>query len=259
MLWSLLVVLSVSSIVVLWQDVGFVVRLWRLDGHLIRERDVQTASLLILVIWVLERKHDSDSDTDHSLLEPNVSDGLVDEHGSWVAGGDDVALLVLHDTGSLLSQLTGDDDFATVGLTVSHDGVDGPHGAESDGKSFEETGLEVLDLSGGGEASVLDWVDDDLQLALWESESLLEEHGDLVEFSVADSSVVGSDDLWEDHGLHLGGLDGDTTVSIAGQSLAQELVDFSVKDSVRDELLLLVDLSIFEITHLILYFLYSKC
>jgi hypothetical protein len=36
-------------------------------------------------------------------------------------------------------------------------------------------------------------------------------------------------------------------------------VDFSVKDSVRDELLLLVDLSIFEITHLILYFLYSKC
>src|SRR5687767_10748308 len=63
--------------------------------------------------------HDLYLDTEDTLSEFDVSDGLIDEFELGLTGGDHVTLLVFLGLCSLTSDLTRDNDFATLGTTSS--------------------------------------------------------------------------------------------------------------------------------------------
>ena len=65
--------------------------------------------------------HDLDLAAEDTLSEFDVADGDVNELELGLTSGDDVALLVLLGLCSLTSDLTRDDDLATLSTTASHD------------------------------------------------------------------------------------------------------------------------------------------
>lgn len=197
-------------------------------------------------------KHDLDLNTDHSLLEEDVSDGLVDEDLSWVTSGDEETFLVLLALGSLLSELTRDDDLTTVSTSTLDDVGDDGLGAESDGNTRQELGLEVLGLGRGRESLVGDVSHGDGDLSLVVAESLLDEGDELtleLVWDVALLLVSGTGDLGVDVSDVVGGLDSAASITVLLEGLAQELVEFSIEHTVCDELLLLVDSSLLEFCH----------
>lgn len=150
-------------------------------------------------------------------------------------------MLEFHGLGSLLSELAGDDDFATFGF-VLHDGFDDGGGGHTDWETGQEFESEILGLGGGAETSISDTLNLDFDTVLLVTESLFDELGQFTDTStVVTDDGIGFGGVDVDFGL--GGEDTDFDSGVAGflQGSGEELVQFSVENTIGNELLLFVD------------------
>ncbi|GMR43026.1 hypothetical protein PMAYCL1PPCAC_13221, partial [Pristionchus mayeri] len=187
------------------------------------------------------REHDLDLDTEDSLTELDVSHGLLDVVVHGVSGVDEETVVELHRLGTLSTELSGDDDLASLSVGL-HDEAENSIASTTDGKSSDELVAERLALSNCAQTAVRDLLGANLDGSLIESESLLDDRGELLDSASALS----------EHGLSAGGHDDDLStsggtadlkqgVSVLGQLLHEEVVQLSLEDSVLDGLLLLGD------------------
>jgi len=156
----------------------------------------------------LERHHDLDLETEHTLSHVDVTHGLVDELLLGLTSGDEVTSRVLLSLCSLTTDLTADNDSATNGST-SHDIVENVVDGHTHWVSTEELELEDLGLELRVESSiVVERLDDNLDLVVLivEVVSLLDDRLDLSDLpgSVLDKGV-GVGHSHTDLGGHRGG------------------------------------------------------
>ena len=177
-----------------------------------------------------------DADTDATGAQQDVALGGVDELAGGGTGAQHVAVTVLHALGTLTADLTGDVYTDTLGAGLHAEAQDA-HGGTADGQGGDQLEAQGLDLGHGGQTTVLDAVDVDLDAALSVLEALLDDGGQL-----ADAAALLTQDL-----LGLGGLDDDLgagggdAVLDAGETILselalQELVQLGVEDTIADEL-----------------------
>ncbi|VEU42722.1 unnamed protein product [Pseudo-nitzschia multistriata] len=207
--------------------------LWLHDGDDVIERDLGTELSLGVV-----GQEDGNTDSDDSLSHHNVSNGGIGVYLSGVSGLDHVTVSELHSLGTLSPELSGDNDLATLGGGL-HDESDNSVARTSDGESSEELELEGLGLGLGAEAAVLDALGVQLDGAIGESESLLDDRGQLTDAaSVLSQNVLGAGGPDDDLRAVGGRSDLDTGVTVLGELGNEQFVEFGVEDSVGDELAL---------------------
>lgn len=180
--------------------------------------------------------HDLDLDTEDTLAEKDVTGGAVDELLGGLAGVDHEAVGELHGLGTGGTELSGDDDLATLGAGL-HDEAQDTVAGTTDGETVEELVAEGLALGDGGQTAVLDLGGVEGDAVLGELEALLDEGGEL-----ADAATLLTEDLLgvggtdDDVGDGGGDADFDARVSLLGQLALEELVQLGVEDTVGDEL-----------------------
>jgi hypothetical protein len=162
---------------------------------------------------------------------------MVDVVILWLTSGDKISLFVLLNFGSLLSQLTGNDNLASFDLFDLHDVSDDEHGSRSGWGLLDHLGLEELDLGTGRQGLVEDHVESDDDVSLGEAVSSLDELFELVGLLSVLTGGSGSVDDLDDDG-QVGGrlLDEESGVAGSNEGSFEELMDFSSEDSVGDEL-----------------------
>merc|ERR1719424_2388018 len=105
----------------------------------------------------LDGHHDLDLDSENTSSHVDVSDGNIDELFLWLTSGDLISLSVLLGLCSFSSNLSGNDDLATDGVS-SHDTSQDVVDSHSAWDSREELHLEVLTVGSSAEGSVvLEW------------------------------------------------------------------------------------------------------
>lgn len=180
--------------------------------------------------------HDLDLDTQHTLSEEDVTSGAVDEVLGGLTRVNHEAVGELHALGTGSTELTRDDNLATLG-TALHDESEDTIAGTSDGKTVEELVAEGLALGDGGETTVLDLGGVQRDGVFGELEALLDERGELANATalLAENllGVGGSDD---DVGNGGGNADLDTGVALLSEFALEELVELGVEDTVGDEL-----------------------
>jgi len=180
--------------------------------------------------------HDLDLDTQDTLSEENVTGSVVDEVLGGLTRVNHEAVGELHGLGTGSTELTGDDNLATLGARL-HDEAEDTIASTSDGKTVEKLVSQGLALSDGGETTVLDLGGVEGDGVLGELESLLDERGELANAAalLAENllGVGGSDDDIGDGG---GNADLDAGVALLSELALEELVELSVEDTVGDEL-----------------------
>ena len=111
--------------------------------------------------------HDLDLETEDTLTELDVTDSNVDELSLGLTSGDLVTGSVLLGLGTLTTNLTRDDNFATSGTTASHDGTHDVVGGHTDWDTVQELELEGLNVGGSGQVLVVwEWLDGELDLVV---------------------------------------------------------------------------------------------
>lgn len=185
------------------------------------------------------RHHDRDADTDNTLLEADAADGRVDVVSGSLTGFNHVTVLKLHGLGTLASQLTRNNELATLSA-VLHDVSKNAVACATHGEATEQLKAKGLALGDGAESAVLDAGGVQLNVVLGEVEPLLHKRGELSDASALVSEDVlcagGADDDFRADGGHA---DLDTRVSILSELAGEELVELAVEDTVLDELALL--------------------
>ena len=183
--------------------------------------------------------HDLDLDTEDTLAEENVTGGVVDEVLSGLTGVDHEAVGELHGLCAGSTELSGDDNLATLGAAL-HDEAQDTIAGTTDGKTVEELVAEGLALGDGAETAVLDLGGVEGDGVLGELEALLDEGGELADAAALLSKdllgVGGADDDVGDGG---GDADLDAGVTLLSELALEELVELGVEDTVSDELLAL--------------------
>ena len=107
-----------------------------------------------LSFWV-RSTHDLDLDTENTLSKQNVAGSRIDEVLCWLTGVDHETICELHGLGTSSTQLSGNNNLATLGTTL-HDESENTIACTTDGKTVEELVSEGLALGDGGETTVLD-------------------------------------------------------------------------------------------------------
>jgi hypothetical protein len=193
-----------------------------------------------------------DLDTQDTLSEENVSDGVVDEVDSGLTRVDHETVGEFHGFGTGSTEFTGYDDLATLGAgfhdeskdtvactEVSIDwGVFGgggwiwnmckygkrelhdksQHHSPPHGKTTEELVPQRLGLSNGGKTSELDLLGVELKTALGELESLLDESLELTDTStLVTKNLLGMGGSDDDLGSSVGHSDLTTGVALLGE------------------------------------------
>merc|ERR1719272_135629 len=187
----------------------------------------------------LDGLHDLNLDSEHTLSEFDVTDGFVNEIVSGLSSGDLVSHNVLLGLGTLSTDLSGNSNLTTDGLSLSHDGSHNVVSSVSDGGTGEELVLEGLSLGGGTERSLeSEGLNGEVEFVVGVVVlvSLLEERLDFLDFTVG----LGATDT--DLGGGVGGADLNTGVTFFSEGSAEELVELSVENSVGNELSLDGDL-----------------
>lgn len=201
------------------------------DGDGVRER-LGRAGLALGV----GAAHDLDLDTQDTLAEQNVAGGAVDEVAGGLAGVDHEAVGELHGLGTGGTQLSGDDDLATLGAGL-HDEAQDTVAGTTDGEAVEQLVAERLALGDGGETAVLDLGGVEGDRVLGELEALLDERRQLADAAALLAEdflgVRGADDD-VGHGRRDAHLD--ARVALLGQLALEELVQLGIEDTVSDEL-----------------------
>jgi len=151
-------------------------------------------------------------------------------------------LLEFHGLGSLLLELTGDNDFATLS-TILDNWLNNVVSSQSKRDVLEELVVHGFNLSRSAETLVLDGVSENLDLIIRVSESLLEELSEFLVFlSLNTNNLLGLSWLDSDFSLDRGSSDFNTSVTSILESLGEERMELSVEDTICHEFLLLVDL-----------------
>ena len=182
-------------------------------------------------------------DSQNSLPQQDVSDGLIDEVPGGLTGVDHVSIGELHGLGSSSTQLSGNNNLTTLGTslhdesedTVTSTNVGNEHGVSiqslpkfnacptkvnspPDGQTSQKLVPQRLGLGNGTETSVLDLLSVELQRVLGELESLGNQSGQLPDppsLLSEDILSVGSTD--DDLGLSVGGSDLTSGVTLLGK------------------------------------------
>jgi hypothetical protein len=181
-------------------------------------------------------KHNSNNNTENSLLELDVTDSAVDEVNRGLTGLDHVAITELHGLGTLGSELTADDDLATLSLGL-HNGADDTVASATNGETTEELVSEGLSLSLGRKTTVDDTLGVQLDLAISDVETLLDGGGELANAaSLLAEDILGAGGT--DDNLNAGGghADLNTGVTILGELTREEGVQLSIEKSILDKL-----------------------
>lgn len=193
--------------------------------------------------------HDLDLDTEHTLAEEDVAGGLVDEVLCGLTGVDHEAVLIqiswvvasrdtdgahseLHALGTGSTELSGDDDLATLGARL-HDETQDTIARPSHSETVEELVAEGLALGDGGETTVLDLGGVQRDRVLGELEALLDERGELADAAALLAEDVlcvgGADDDVGDGGRDA---DLDAGVTLLSKLTLEELVELGVENTV---------------------------
>jgi len=187
------------------------------------------------------RHHDIDADTEDTLLELDVTDSGV----YVVFGGgtslEHVTVLELHGLGTRTTELTSDDNFATLG-TVLHDVSEDTVASATDGQTTEKLVTKRLALGNSAESAVLNSLGVKLDSSSGEVESLLNERGQFANAtSLFSQNILGAGGTDDDLSTHGGDTDFNARVTIFTELTGEELVEFGVEDTVSDELAFLGD------------------
>lgn len=118
-----------------------------------------------------------------------MTSGGIDEILGWLTGVDHEAVGELHALRTSGTQLSRDDNLATLSTTL-HDESEDTIACSADGKTVEKLVSEGLALGDSGETTVLDLSGVEGDGVLWELESLLDEGG-----KFADSSTLLSENF----------------------------------------------------------------
>jgi len=202
--------------------------------------------------------HDLDLETENTLTELDGTDSLIDEIVLGLTSRDLITLSILLGLGSLTTDLTSDDNFATNSLTTAHNSSKDVVGSHTDGSTVEKLELEGLDVGSSTKVLVIgDWLDGKINsvVVIVEVVSLLDEGLDLLNLTgllVEELVALGSTNT--DLGVDAGGADLDTGITLHTESLLEELVELSLEDTVGNELLLGIDLFNTSFSHRVLVF-----
>lgn len=165
-----------------------------------------------------------------------MAGGAVDEVAGGLTGVDHEAVGELHGLGTGGTQLTGNDDLATLGAAL-HDEAEDTIAGTTDGETVEELVAQGLALSDGGQTAVLDLGGVEGHRVLGELEALLDEGGELANAAaLLAENLLGVGSADDDVGD--GGSDAhfDAGVALLGKLALEELVQLGVEDTVSDEL-----------------------
>lgn len=201
------------------------------DGDGVRQRLLGTSLAL-----GVGAAHDLDLDSQDTLAEQDVTGGAVDELLGGLTGVDHESVGELHGLGTGSTELSGDNDLATLGAGL-HDEAEDTIASTTDGKTVEELVAEGLALGDGGETAVLDLGGVEGDAVLGELEALLDEGGELTDAAtLLSENLLGVGGTDDDVGDGRGDADFDARVSLLSQLALEELVQLGVEDSVGDEL-----------------------
>lgn len=187
----------------------------------------------------LVRLHDADLDTADTLLELKVADSLINVVVGVGTGLDHVAFTELHSLSTSSTELTGDDDLNT-GSLVLHDLADDTVASAADGDTVGELEVDGLSLCNSGESTVADVLS--IELNILDTPAGLDESSQLADAATLltdDGLGAGSAD--DDGGRSRGAANLDTSVTLRTEDAGEELVQFSIEDTVSNELALLGD------------------
>ena len=205
-----------------------------MDGDDIGLRDLGTHAASGVV-----REHDDDLETDDTRAHEHVLLGDILENDARVTSLDHVTVTEDLRVGTLGTSLTADRDLAATGARL-HDETDDTVAGTTDGKTLEELVLERLALSHGTETTVGDTLDIESDLILVESETLLDDTGELTDaLTVLAEDALGTSGADDD--LSAGGSATDLNTSIAkiDELTSEELADLRVENTVCNKLSLL--------------------
>lgn len=196
----------------------------------------------LLTNLLLDISHDFNLDSEDTLSKLDVSAGFINELLLGVSSRDQITLLVFHGFCSLSSDLSRDDNFATLSLTSLHDSGEDVVSSKSNWGSVQKLELDGLALGGSAEVSVVgNGLDSELNLVVLivEVVSLLDEGlklSDLSGFGVEDFSGLGS--LDSNLSGHAGGSHLNSGISVSSEASGKELMELSLEDTIGNELLL---------------------
>ena len=137
----------------------------------------------------VDGSHNLDLDSENALLEEDVSDGHINVIQLGLSSGHEVSPLVLDGLGSLLSDFSRNDHFASLGsghFCGSKNGLRGGSG----GGALEELDFQVFNLSGGAESLLVDWLELQFDVVVLEPESFVHQAQKFVVFPVVLVSQV---------------------------------------------------------------------
>jgi hypothetical protein len=165
-----------------------------------------------------------------------VPDCSVNIHSNWVTTADHVTILELHSLGTLGTELTTDNDFATLGTRL-HDETEDTVASTADSKATEELVSERLGLGDGTEATIGNLLGIELDGAFCEFKSLLDDAGELTDAATLDTKdVLGAGGSDDDFSSHWGDSDLNTCISVSCQLASEELIQLGVENTVCYEL-----------------------
>lgn len=180
--------------------------------------------------------HDLNLDTEDTLAEQDVTGGAVDEVLGRLAGVDHEAVGELHGLGTGSTELSRDDNLASLGAGL-HDEAEDTIAGTADSQTVKELVAEGLALGDGGQTTVLDLGGVERDAVLRELEALLNQARELADATtlLAENllGVGGADDDVGDGG---GDADFDAGVTLLSQLALEELVQLGVENTVSDEL-----------------------
>lgn len=188
------------------KEVGLSFILWHLNADFIWQL-LRTSLFASNIIW----QHNLDLETQTTLWENDVLDGMINVVILWLTGRDQITSFVFLDLGSLLSEFTRDDNFTSLDVLDLHDISDDEHGSRSDWGLLHDLGLEKLTLGIGRESLVENEIKLKDYISSWEPVSLGQQLLILIGFLTIVSNGRLSVNNLDDNGEVLLGLFDDKT------------------------------------------------
>lgn len=185
----------------------------------------------------IPRKHDLNLQSEDTLAEEDVADSVIDVILRGLTRVNHESVGELHGLGTLGAELSGNDNFTTLGTSI-HDEAEDTVASPADGKTSKKLVAEGLALGDGGETTGVDLFSVELNRSLGEVETLLDKGGKLANTaSLLSENVLGLGGPDDDLLASGGDTDFNSGVSLLRELTGEELVEFSIENSVGDELM----------------------
>jgi hypothetical protein len=171
-----------------------------------------------------------------TLTQKNVASSGVDVILGGLTTLNHVTVTEFHGLSSLTTELSGNDEFATLGL-VLHNETENTIAGSSDSQTVKKLVTERLGLSDGAEGTVGNTLGVELDVVVGEVESLLNNGGELTDAAtLLTKNILGSGGLNDDLGSGGSHTDLNTGVTFLGELALEELVKLGVENAIGNEL-----------------------